>query len=62
MCCFVVVLIVVLLPRRVLCSEAENGKEKKAEGKVDMVVALINAVYLIEQDMLFGSDGFIIQT
>lgn len=36
--------------------------KKKAEGKVDMVVALINAVYLIEQDMLFGSDGFIIQT
>lgn len=35
--------------------------KKKSAGKVDMVVALINAVYLIEQDMLFGSDGFVVQ-
>ena len=36
--------------------------KKKSEGKVDMVVALLNAVYLIEQDMLFGADDFIVQT
>lgn len=35
--------------------------KKKSNGKVDMVVALINATYLIEQDMLFGSDGFVVQ-
>lgn len=36
--------------------------KKKSTGKVDMVVSLINAVYLIEQDMLFGVDGFVVQT
>lgn len=36
--------------------------KKKSAGKVDMVVALINAVYLIEQDMLFGMDDFVVQT
>lgn len=36
--------------------------KKRSAGKVDMVVSLINAVYLIEQDMLFGSDSFIAQT
>lgn len=36
--------------------------KKKSAGKVDMVVSLINAVYLIEQDMLFGADTFIAQT
>lgn len=30
--------------------------KKKSNGKVDMVVALINAVYLVQQDMLFDSD------
>lgn len=30
--------------------------KKKSNGKVDMVVALINAVYLLQQDVLFGSD------
>ena len=29
---------------------------------MDMVVSLINAVYLVEQDMLFGADYFIAQT
>lgn len=36
--------------------------KKKSAGKVDMVVSLINAVYLVEQDMLFGDGGFVIQT
>lgn len=35
--------------------------KKKSSGKVDMVVALINAVYLIQQDMLFGTDDFVVQ-
>ena len=30
--------------------------KKRSAGKVDMVVALINAVYLAEQDLLFGSE------
>ena len=36
--------------------------KKFCDGKVDMVVALLNATYLIEQDMLFGTDDFIVQT
>ena len=36
--------------------------KKKSTGKVDMVVALINAVYLLEQNELFGSDAFVVQT
>lgn len=36
--------------------------KKKSAGKVDMVVALINAVYLLEQNELFGSDIFVAQT
>lgn len=35
--------------------------KKFCDGKVDMVVSLINAVYLAEQDMLFGDGGFVIQ-
>ena len=34
--------------------------KKKSAGKVDRVVSLINAVYLVEQDMLFGDGGFVI--
>lgn len=30
--------------------------KKKSTGKVDMVVALINAVYLLQQDVIFGDD------
>lgn len=30
--------------------------KKKSEGKVDMVVALINAIYLLQQEQLNGSD------
>jgi phage terminase large subunit-like protein len=35
--------------------------KKKSNGKVDMVVAMLNAVYLLQQDVLF-EDGFIVQT
>lgn len=35
--------------------------KKKSTGKVDMVVSLINAMYLVQQDMLFGTGGFDIQ-
>ena len=35
--------------------------KKKSSGKIDMVVALINATYLLQQDVLF-EDGFICQT
>lgn len=34
--------------------------KKKSTGKVDMVVALINACYLLQQDIIF-EDGFIVQ-
>lgn len=48
------------------CTEDTNKNKyvnkKKSEGKVDMVVSLINAVYLVEQDMLFGSYELIAQT
>lgn len=35
--------------------------KKRSIGKVDMVVAQINATYLIQQDVIFGSDNFIVQ-
>ena len=35
--------------------------KKKSNGKIDMVVALINATYLLQQDIIF-EDGFIVQT
>ena len=35
--------------------------KKKSKGKVDMVVALINAVYLVQQDVMLGADDFTIQ-
>ncbi len=31
--------------------------KKKSNGKVDMVVSLINAVYLLQQDVIFNSDS-----
>jgi len=47
------------------CTEDTNlnkyVNKKKSEGKVDMVVALINAVYLLQQDMLYGTDDFAVQ-
>lgn len=42
------------------CTEDTNlnkyVNKKKSSGKVDMVVAIINAVYLLQQDMLFFDD------
>lgn len=35
--------------------------KKRSTGKVDMVVAQINALFLIQQDVIFGSDNFIVQ-
>ncbi|SNR85884.1 Phage terminase-like protein, large subunit, contains N-terminal HTH domain [Anaerovirgula multivorans] len=35
--------------------------KKKSSGKVDMVVGLIIATYLLQQDMLFGGDDFAVQ-
>lgn len=47
------------------CTEDTNlnkyVNKKKSEGKVDMVVALINAIYLLQQDMLYGTDNFGVQ-
>ena len=47
------------------CTEDTNLNKyinkKKSAGKVDMVVGLINAVYLLQQDMLYGGD-FVVQT
>jgi len=46
------------------CTEDTNlnkyVNKKKSTGKVDMVVSLINAVYLIQQNILFD-DGFVVQ-
>lgn len=36
--------------------------KKKSNGKVDMVVSLINAMYLLEQDCFLNRSDFIIQT
>ncbi len=45
------------------CTEDTNlnkyVNKKKSSGKVDMVVALINAIYLLQQELLYGS--FIVQ-
>ena len=35
--------------------------KKKSRGKIDMVVSLINAVYLLEQDALLGQMDFVVQ-
>ena len=35
--------------------------KKKSRGKVDMVVSLINAVYLAQQDQLFNTMDFVVQ-
>lgn len=34
--------------------------KKKSNGKVDMVVSIINAIYLLQQDVIFD-DGFVVQ-
>ena len=38
----------------------EYVNKKKSSGKVDLVVSLINAVYLLLQDVIF-SDDFVVQ-
>ena len=35
--------------------------KKKSNGKVDMVMALIDAIYLIEQDIIFNNSNFVVQ-
>jgi phage terminase large subunit-like protein len=46
------------------CTEDTNlnkyVNKKRSAGKVDMVVALINAVYLVQQEELYGSN-FVVQ-
>lgn len=48
------------------CTEDTNKNKyvnkKKSAGKVDMVVSIIIAVYLLQQAMLFGADMFVAQT
>lgn len=47
------------------CTEDTNlnkyVNKKKSSGKVDMVVSLINAMYLIEQDLLYTPNDFAVQ-
>jgi hypothetical protein len=35
--------------------------KKKSNGKVDMVVSLINSIYLLEQGEVLGQGGFVVQ-
>lgn len=48
------------------CTEDTNlnkyVNKKKSAGKVDMVVSLINAMYLLQQYMLYGVNDFSVQT
>ncbi len=47
------------------CTEDTNlnkyVNKKKSAGKVDMVVALINSIYLVQQELLYGSQNFTVQ-
>ena len=47
------------------CTEDTNlnkyVNKKKSAGKVDMVIANINSIYLLEQDMLYGGSLFVAQ-
>lgn len=47
------------------CTEDTNlnkyVNKKKSNGKVDMVVSLINAMYLLQQEMFYGDGGFVVQ-
>lgn len=47
------------------CTEDTNlnkyVNKKKSSGKVDMVVALINALYLCQQEVLYGRMDFVVQ-
>ena len=48
------------------CTEDTNlnkyVNKKRSAGKVDMVVALINAMYLCQQEVLYGQMDFVVQT
>jgi phage terminase large subunit-like protein len=48
------------------CTEDTNlnkyVNKKKSTGKVDMVVSLINATYLLEQEILYNANNFVVQT
>ena len=48
------------------CTKDTNGNlyvnKKKSNGKVDMVVSLINAIYLLQQDVLLNQMDFVVQT
>ncbi|MGN0512750.1 MAG: terminase TerL endonuclease subunit [Lachnospiraceae bacterium] len=48
------------------CTEDTNlnkyVNKKRSSGKVDMVVALINAIYLLQQEIEFGDSNFVVQT
>jgi len=35
--------------------------KKKFTGKIDMIAALINAVYLLQQDVIFNDSGWAVQ-
>ena len=37
-------------------------QKKRSKGKVDMVVSLINAVYLLQQDYFLNQTDFVVQT
>lgn len=47
------------------CTEDTNRNKyvnkKKSTGKVDMVMAILGALYLAEQDQLYGDGGFVVQ-
>lgn len=47
------------------CTEDTNlnkyVNKKRSAGKVDMVVSLINAMYLLQQEVLYGDGGFVVQ-
>ena len=47
------------------CTEDTNlnkyVNKKRSNGKVDMVVSTINAVHLVQQEILFGDGDFLIQ-
>ena len=46
------------------CTRDTNGNmyvnKKRSAAKVDMVVSLINALYLLQQEQLYGTD-FVVQ-
>ena len=48
------------------CTEDTNlnkyVNKKRSAGKVDMVVAVINALYLLQLELLYGAYDFVVQT